>query len=337
MTKIASAFLLRGDDPTLLGNALRALTDQLLEDEDRSIALEEVTDDGHRNEEGEYSLDTLLASAQTVPFLSDKRVVVGRDLGRFSKKDTIEPLLTYLENPLSTTRLVLVWEKGPTLQRLGQIPKVLIEAVEKSGEIIDTRVKGKSWEWIREQVDLSGVQLDRGALQALKENIGDDLASLSSILETLTSVYGVSTALGCEEIEPYLGASGDIPPWELSDAIASGNATLAIEKLQRLQKAGGRHEIQILAILHGHFSRILRLAGLNLSSDKEAAILLGDKGSTFRARKSQQEAQRLGNLRSREAITLLSEADLAIRGHSALAGGTILEVLVARLAYLYRG
>ena len=124
MTKIASAFLLRGDDPTLLGNALRALTDQLLEDEDRSIALEEVTDDDHRNEEGEYSLDTLLASAQTVPFLSDKRVVVGRDLGRFSKKDTIEPLLTYLENPLSTTRLVLVWEKGPTLQRLGQIPKV---------------------------------------------------------------------------------------------------------------------------------------------------------------------------------------------------------------------
>ena len=98
MTKIASAFLLRGDDPTLLGNALRALTDQLLEDEDRSIALEEVTDDGHRNEEGEYSLDTLLASAQTDPFLSDKRVVDGRDLGRFTKKDTIEPFLTYLDN-----------------------------------------------------------------------------------------------------------------------------------------------------------------------------------------------------------------------------------------------
>ena len=107
-------------------------------EQDRSIALEEVTDDGHRNEEGEYSLDTLLASAQTVPFLSDKRVVVRRDLGRFSKKDTIEPLLTYLENPLSTTRLVLVWEKGPTLQRLGQIPKVLLEAVEKSGEIIES-------------------------------------------------------------------------------------------------------------------------------------------------------------------------------------------------------
>jgi DNA polymerase-3 subunit delta len=336
MAKFASAFLLRGDDPTLLGNALRALTDQLLEDEDRSIALEEVTDEGHKNPEGEYSLETLLTSAQTIPFLSNKRVVVGRDLGRFSKKNTIEPLLTYLENPLSTTRLVLVWEKGPTLQRLGQIPKALLEAIEKSGEIIDTRVKGKSGDWIREQVDLSDVQLDRGAVQALKENVGDDLASVSSILETLTSVFGSGTALAREDVEPYLGASGDIPPWELADAIASGNATLAIEKLQRLQKAGGRHEMQILAILHGHFSRILRLAGVDLTSDKEAATLLGDKGSTFRARKSREEAQQLGNVRSRKAITLLSEADLAIRGQSALAGGTILEVLVARLAYLYR-
>ena len=110
---------------------------------------------------------------------------------------------------------------------------------------------------------------------------------------------------------------------------------MALQKLKRLRQSGGRHEIQILATLHGHFSRILRLAGLGIGNAEEAASVLGDKGSSFRAGRSLQEARKLGNSQSRKAISLLSDADLALRGQSALTGDVILEVLVARLSYLY--
>ena len=335
MPNFAPIYLIRGDDSTLIGNALRTLTDHLLEDQSREIGLEELVEAHHRTDDGGYSLDSLLTAAQTIPFLTESRVVVGRDMGAFSKKELVKPLLEYLSNPLSSTRLVLVWEKGPNLQRLGQIPKALLEVVEKSGEVIDTRVGRKIGEWIRDQVSLSGVQLDNASIQALQENVGEDVASVTGILETLRSVFGETDLIKLDDALPYLGAKGGIPPWELTDAISSGNATLAIQKLERLRKAGGRHEMQILAVLHGHFSRILRLAGLDLGSPKEAAEVLGDKGSSFRAGKSLQDARKLGSPQSRKAISLLADADLAIRGQSALPGDAILEVLVARLAYLY--
>ena len=335
MANFASAYLIRGDDPTLIGNALKDLTEQLLKGESRDLAIEEVNEVNHRDESGDYSLDSLLTAAQTIPFLTDSRVVVGRHMGAFSKKQMIEPLLGYLEAPLETTRLVLVWEKGPSQQRLGQIPKSLLEVVQRSGEVIDTRVGRKTGTWIRDQVAQSGVLLDKAAIQALTENAGEDVASVQGVLATLKSVFGQDTLVTLEEAAPYLGAAGGVPPWELTDAIASGNAAEALQKLKRLRQAGGRHEMQILAILHGHFSRILRLAGLEIRNAEEAAHLLGDKGSSFRAGKSLQDARKLGNSQSKKAISLLSDADLALRGQSGLAGDIILEVLVARLSYLY--
>jgi len=335
MAKFASAYLIRGDDPTLIGNALKDVTDQLLEGESRDLGIEVVSEPNHRDEDGEYSTDALLTAAQTIPFLTDSRVVVGRHMGAFSKKQMIEPLIDYLENPLETTRLVLVWEKGPSQQRLGQIPKSLLEVVDRSGEVIDTRVGRKTGTWIRDQVTHSGVLLDQAAIQALTENTGEDVASVQGVLTTLKSVFGQDTLITLEDATPYFGSAGGVPPWELTDAIASGNAAEALQKLKRLRQSGGRHEMQILAILHGHFSRILRLAGLEIRNAEEAANVLGDKGSSFRAGKTLQELRKLGNSQSKKAISLLSDADLALRGQSALPGDIILEVLVARLAYLY--
>ena len=335
MSDFASAYLLRGDDPILIGNALKSLTGQLLKGESRELGLEEISESNYQTDEGDYSLDALITAAQTIPFLTDLRVVVARGMGVFSKKEMVEPLLQYLQNPLETTRLVLVWEKGPNQQRLGQVPKSLLELIERSGEVIDTRVGRKTGAWVREQVALSGVRLDKAAIQALTENIGEDVASTEGVLQTLKSVFGEDNMVTLEDMLPYLGSAGSVPPWELTDAISSGDAITALQKLRRLRESGGRHEMQILSVLHGHFSRILRLAGLNIRSAEEAAKLLGDKGSSFRAGKSLKDARKLGSYQSRKAISLLSDADLALRGKSGLAGDVILEVLVARLSYLY--
>ena len=210
-----------------------------------------------------------------------------------------------------------------------------MEVVDRSGEVVDTRVGRKTGTWIRDQVAHSGVLLDQAAIQALTENTGEDVASVQGVLTTLKSVFGEDTLVTLEDATPYLGSAGGVPPWELTDAIASGNAAEALQKLKRLRQSGGRHEMQILAILHGHFSRILRLAGLEIRNAEEAANVLGDKGSSFRAGKTLQELRKLGNSQSKKAISLLSDADLALRGQSALPGDIILEVLVARLAYLY--
>ncbi len=335
MVQANPVYLIRGDDPSVLGQSLSRLTKELIGDGDRSLLLEELTEQDYEDAEGNYSIAALVNAAQTIPFLTESRIVVGRDMGRFSRVDDIHALLEYLGNPLQSTSLILVWEKGPKLQRLGQIPKKLLERVSENGVVIDGRVGRKSKEWITERVIESGLNLDRASIALIADSIGEEVSRVSSILETLLSTFGEGSHLIADDVRPYLGDLGTVPPWELTDSIAKGDPALALKTLARMQGPGGSHQMQIMGFLNSHFSRILRISGLDLSSPQNAADQLGDK-STFRAKKTLQETRKLGDERSKKAVVLLSKADLDLRGATGTPPEVTMELLVARLANLYR-
>jgi DNA polymerase-3 subunit delta len=99
---------------------------------------------------------------------------------------------------------------------------------------------------------------------------------------------------------------------------------------------GGRHALQIMATLQNHYGRMLALDGAAVGGERDAAALLGLRGSTFPARKALSQSRRLGHDRVVRAIDLLATADLDLRGGKAWPDDLVLEVLVARLAYLAR-
>ena len=99
---------------------------------------------------------------------------------------------------------------------------------------------------------------------------------------------------------------------------------------------GDRHPLQVMATLHGHYSRMLLLDGAGVTGEKDAAALLGLKGSTFPARKALTQARKLGHDRVVRAIDLLAAADLDLRGGKAWPEDLVMEVLVARLTRLAR-
>ena len=61
-------------DPDLVRTAVADLVHELVGDGDRSMMVDEFDDD-------EYELRLVVDAAQTPPFLTDKRVVVARDVG----------------------------------------------------------------------------------------------------------------------------------------------------------------------------------------------------------------------------------------------------------------
>ncbi|MEL7209479.1 MAG: DNA polymerase III subunit delta, partial [Actinomycetota bacterium] len=320
-----------GDDASLLTDALRARVDELVGEDDRSLVVEELSGD-------EYEVAALVDAAQTPPFLTAHRVVVARHAGRFSA-DELTPLVDYLDDPLPTTSLVLAWERGSQQQRLGAPPKKLKTRIEKSGgSIVDTgagrgRARGK---WAEDQMKGSALSLDAQARRLVAERLGDDVERVSALLRTLESAYGAGAKLGPDDVEPYLGEAGQIPPWDLTDAIDDGDIAASLERLARLTGAGDMHPLQVMAILQNHYKRILRLDGAMAADEKAAAQLLGIKGSTFPAKKALNQSRRLGHDRIVECISLLAKADLDLRGATAWDGELVLEVLVARLARLGR-
>lgn len=325
----APAYLLRGSDEVILGAALRDLIHALLGDDDPGLTLEEVAADRLQPDAELPSLTPLIDAAQTPPFLADRRVVVGRGLELF-RPEQLQPLIDYLADPLPTTSLVLVWGSG-------RAPKGLLDAVSVcGGEVLDTSPGRKIAEWAEEQLSQAGLRLDRSALQSVVDWLGDDPQRLIGLARTLVGAFGAGSRLGVDEVEPYLGESGGVPPWELTDSIDRGDIRTALDKLHRMLGGGERHPLQVMATLHNYYARLLTLDGAPVRSEQDAAQLLGIRGSTFPARKALAQARRLGHTRIVRAMELLSTADIDLRGGKAWPDHLVLEVLVARLAKLSR-
>ncbi|MEE9414230.1 MAG: DNA polymerase III subunit delta [Acidimicrobiales bacterium] len=336
----ASVTVINGDDDVLIAEAVRARVTELLGDADPTLASEELTEADYKVEGGGFEIARLVDAAQTPPFLTDVRVVTGRHMSRFTKADHVAALVSYLEAPLETTRLVLVWEKGinPKQERLGAMPKSLKSAIAAVGaEVIDTAVpRGRAASgWLEKRLNDSTLRFDRRAVEVIAETLGEDRSKVIGLLRTLESAFEAGNAVAAEELEPFLIERGAVPPWELTDAIAEGDIPKALDRLHRML-GGGRHPLQLMASLQGNYEKLLRLDGSGATDEKSAAKLLAMKGSTFPAKKLVRQARSMGTNRIGQAIGLLADADLALRGTIAWPDELVMEVLVARLSRLSR-
>ena len=325
--------LVRGDDPVLVGDEVRRAVTALVGDGDRGLLVDEYAGD-------EYELGAAVDAAQTLPFLTDRRIVVVRNLARFSKLDELAPLLGYLADPSPTTALVLVWEPGTADRtRTANLPKKLADAIAAAGGTVTNTTLGRPADrraWVDEQFAAADLVLDREAKALVAYRLADDVDRLHGLLSTLEGAFGPGARLGAADVTPYLGEAGAVPPWELTDAIDKGDIPRAIDRLHRTLGAGEKHALQVMASLHGHYARMVRLDGSGAGGEKAAAEVLGIKGSTFPARKALEQGRRLGTANLRRAVHLLARADLDLRGAKAWPPELVMEVLVARLARLSR-
>ena len=145
-----------------------------------------------------------------------------------------------------------------------------------------------------------------------------------------SAAYGEGARVTADDLAPYLGEAGNVPRYELTDAIDKGEPGRALTVLRRMLEAGGLVPVQVLATLHGHFSNMLLLDGDDVSTDRDAAAVLGT--APFVAKKALEQSRRLGSTRIAEAINLIAAADLDVRGASGMDAEVVIEILVARLA-----
>ncbi len=314
--------LVRGEDPALVAQAARSLVARLAGQLDPSLVVEE-----HGGGE-ELDVAAIVDACTTPPFLVDRRVVVVREAGRLSAGDAAR-LVESLADPLPSVHLVLVAGGGT-------IPAALVKAATAAGEVVEAsagrgRERGR---WLAEQLRHAPVKLDALATRRLEEHLGEDVGRLEGLLESLAAAYGEGAAVNVTALEPFLGEAGAVPPWELTDAIDAGDVAGALRALHRLLVAGRAAPV-IVATLHSHFSNMLRLDGAGVVSGDDAAALLGAR-SPFVAKKALDRARQLGGERVGQAITLVADADLDVKGQTALPGVLVLEILVARLARLTR-
>ena len=315
-----SAYLVKGDDASLVAQEVRTLLDEVVGDRDHALVVEEL---GAAAGE-EVDVGAIVDACLTPPFLIDRRVVVVRDAGRLVTAD-VPRLVEVVREPLPNTVLILVAGGGV-------VPAPLVKAVKESGQIIDvvTSKAGERKAWLHEHLRDAPVKLEPAAADMLARHVGEDLGRVEGLLGAVSAAYGEGARVSADDLAPYLGGAGNVPRYELTDAIDKGDPGRALVVLHRLLDAGGLAPMQIMATLHGHFANMLALDGDDVTSERDAAAVLGT--APFVAKKALEQSRRLGSAKIAEAINLIAAADLDVRGMSGLDPDVVIEILVARLA-----
>jgi DNA polymerase III delta subunit len=172
-------------------------------------------------------------------------------------------------------------------------------------------------------------------------HLGDDAGRVPELVELLRATYGDKATLDVDAVEAYLGELGTAGRFDLTNAIDRGELGTALEVLHRLLTATSAsqpkplHPMQVMASLVFHYQRLLRLDDPAITTKEQAAEVLGMK-SAGGARFPLEAARKLGSDGLREALGLLAQAELDLRGQSGFDERTAIDVLVARLAALSR-
>lgn len=327
MTAAPAAVLVKGKeaDAALVAQAVHHIVETLVDGRDPSTCVEELGPAGA----DDLDIARLIDAMTTSPFLVDRRVVVVRDAGRIATADAAR-LVEVLAAPVDG--VTVVFAAGG-----GTIPPSLQKAVALVGEVVDASIGASLKDrrgFVAARAKASSVHLDPAATERLTAQVGEELSRVDGMLETLAAAYGEGSTVGLDELAPFLGASGSVPEWDLTDAIAAGDAGTSLDVLHRLVGSGGRAAPALINTLQRTYLRLLRLDGSGVRTKEDAAALLSV--SAFPAGKLLAAAKTLGAERIRQAVTWIAQGDEDVKGATGLEPQTVLEILVARLARLHR-
>jgi DNA polymerase III subunit delta len=340
--------VVRGTDPVLRDRAAAELVTELLAGDDASFALEEFTipgraaagddPDAPSGAEGrEGVLAAVLNAAESPPFMTERRVVVVREVGALTAGDAAG-LVRYLESPLETTELVLVTGGG-------SVPPALAKQLDAMGASQHGPASEKTSDVLVAAAHEAGLTFTADAARAIVAHLGDDAGRVGALIDVLAAAYGAAgdvtaTPLGIDAVSPYLGDAGAVPAYQLTNAIEGGDAAGALAVLRRLLTVSSprqpkpMHPLQVMGVLTSYYRRVLRLDDPAVDNSAAAVAALGGKVKEYPARKALDQARALGTDGIRQAFDLLYQADLDLKGARAIPGDAVMELLVVRLAGL---
>ncbi len=177
--------------------------------------------------------EEIVSACQTMPFASEKRLVVVDDAEKLKKPDA-ELVATYLASPADTTVLLLICEKLAKNARLYKA----VSALGKTAVIDCARpAKRDMAAHVRNMAANHGFTLTDGAARSLVELLGDDTVRIDNELAKLSLAGSGNAALTEEEVRRVVSREAEAKPWDLTDALSDRNLARALSARMRMPSA----------------------------------------------------------------------------------------------------
>lgn len=324
--EIPAVCVLHGDDSFLKRQALGLLRQNVLGGEDAEFSFSAF--DGTSATLADVSKEL----ATVAMFGGGKRLVVVEDADEFVTRYRAE-LEDYVARPRKTAVLVLLVGSFPSNTRLAK-------AVGQSGLAVDCsappqqQMAGWLTSWA---ATFHQVKIARPAAELLVETIGPEPGLLDQELAKLSLVAGADNKVTAEMVHEMVGGWRARTTWQMLDAALAGDVAGTLTQLERLL-AAGETPVGLLGQVSASLRRLAAATRLILQAEAAGRSItvrqaLEQAGvRSFVLQKTERELRRLGRQRAGQLYRWLLEADLDLKGDSALPPRLILERLLMRIA-----
>ncbi len=215
----------------------------------------------------ESSVDTILVALQTIPFLSDTRLITVKDSHKL-KPAELEALTVFLKKPVISGCLVLLW---PEKLKKDSKTTALVAACEKNGVVADCHplYDNELPAWIQKRFQLAGTKVSSEVIQVLIRETGNALNDIVNEIDKLILYAGTGKIITADDVELVSGHTRQANLNQLSEAIESRNKLGALVIIEKLINEG-EVPLKILATIH----RVIRRCTV-------AKSMLEEEGKSF--------------------------------------------------------
>ena len=327
--KYKPLYLLHGDESYFIDQVSNFVEDELLSEAERGF-----------NQTVLYGKDTdvmtVLNAAKRYPMMAEYQVVLVKEAqdmkwGRDDDdKKTINPLLSYLENPLPSTILVFCYKYGKFDKR-----KKTYKAIEKNGVVFEsaTLYDNKIPSWIEGFVAGKGYKIDQQASAMMAEYLGNDLSKIANELEKLMLNVSSGQTITMQHVQDNIGISKEYNVFELQSAL-SRKDPFKVNQIINYFEANPKANpiVLVLGNLNNFFSKVLLY---HYAKDKSPQSLARELGVNPYFIKDYELAARSYNYgKSMQIISLLREYDLKSKGVDSNAGpGELMKELMFKILH----
>jgi DNA polymerase-3 subunit delta len=224
--------------------------------------------------------------------------------------DKIEELEPYLENPLTSTLLVLCYKYEKADRR-----KSFFKTVEKTGILFESPrlYDNKIPDWIANYVSKLNYSITPKACLLLTEFLGSDLSKVVNEIGKLTINIPAGQTITEESVERNIGISKDFNVFELQKALGRKDV---LRSNQIISHFAANHRdnplVKVIPMLYSFFSKLLIFHYLEDKSRNNVAAALSV--NPFFVADYQQAASSYKVSKIVSIISILREYDLKAKG-----------------------
>ena len=315
--RISPLYLFYGEEELLIQEALDLVIDAVVEPGARDFNFNVL-----------YCRDSaapdIVNLAQTLPFMSEKRLVIVKDVDSFKAAD-LEVIVPYLNDPSPSTCLVLVSNQGRYEK------KSVITAVESHGgairfyPLLDREIVA----WIESRAKSLGVTIQHDASQYLWQTIGNDLQKIKNELEKVKIYLQEKKTVTFDDVKAVVGDFREYTSFDLAAALGQKNGEKALLILSRLLQEG-EAPVGLLGSVAWNFRRLLQAKSMEAAGISPDEIMKKQRIIFHQARLFKEQMRRYTMNELKEAFSVMLAADRALKA-SGLNGRLVLERMIFKL------